>query len=260
MFKYLPDVRLQWRNVLIGGTVTAVLFTIGKFLLGWYLGRASTTSVYGAAGSLVALLLWVYYSAQILFFGAEFTRAYALAHGDGKQPEANAVKVTEEDKAKQGRPSEGRVAAKAAEAEGRAPARRPAPRPPVPSPAIPGYGMATAGADGGGAMQKLILAGAGAVVGALAGSFGAAAMGQESKRPTRKHLAAVELDQRLRNIEQKCGNLSRIHQYAQTASVYERINEVEQRIRHARTKLRAEESHRPQWLVRLGDKIAGNKS
>jgi membrane protein len=260
MFKYLPDVRLQWRNVLIGGTVTAVLFTIGKFLLGWYLGRASTTSVYGAAGSLVALLLWVYYSAQILFFGAEFTRAYALAHGDGKQPEANAVKVTEEDKAKQGRPSEGRVAAKAAEAEGRAPARRPAPRPRVPSPAIPGYGMATAGADGGGAMQKLILAGAGAVVGALAGSFGAAAMGQESKRPTRKHLAAVELDQRLRNIEQKCGNLSRIHQYAQTASVYERINEVEQRIRHARTKLRAEESHRPQWLVRLGDKIAGNRT
>jgi membrane protein len=261
MFKYVPDVKLTWRSAFVGGAVTAVLFTIGKFLLGWYLGRASTTSIYGAAGSLVALLLWVYYSAQILFFGAEFTRAYALAHGDGKQPEANAVKVTEEDKAKEGRPSETRVAAKTAQAEGRAPARRPAPRRrPVPSPAIPGYSMATAGDGGDGKMRQIALAGAGAVVGALAGGFGAMAMGQETKRPARKHLAAVELEERLRNIEQKCGKLSRIRQAMQEASVYERISEVEQRIRHARTALRAEESHRPQWLVRLGDKIAGNKA
>jgi membrane protein len=255
MFKYLPDVKLRGRSVLIGGVLTAALFTLGKFALGWYLGRESTTSVYGAAQSLVAVLIWVYYSAQILFFGAEFTRQYSLARGDGRQPEENAVKVTEEDKAKQGRPSEGRVEAKVAQAEGRAPAR------PVrrPTPSIPGYSMAPAG-HGRGGLRSVALAGAGAVVGAVAGALGATAMAQETKRPTRKHLAAVQLDERLRNIEQKCGKLSRIHQYMQEASVYERINDVEQRIRHARTALRARQNRRPNWLVRLGDAIAGNKN
>ena len=83
IFKYLPDVRVEWRDVWAGAITTAVLFTAGKFLLGWYLGRATTTSVYGAAGSLVAMLLWVYYSAQILFLGAEFTQALAAQRGRG---------------------------------------------------------------------------------------------------------------------------------------------------------------------------------
>ena len=157
IFKYLPDVRLHWRNVFIGGALTAVMFTIGKFLLGWYLGRGTTTSVYGAAGSLVAMLIWVYYSAWFLFFGAEFTRAYALAHGDGKQPEANAVKVTEDDKAKQGRPSEERVAAKAAQAAGRPVRKR------VPPAAIPAYSMAPA-TEPPSALRQAAIAGAGAVI------------------------------------------------------------------------------------------------
>ncbi|MEZ4865783.1 MAG: YihY/virulence factor BrkB family protein [Caldilineaceae bacterium] len=74
VFKVLPDVELAWRDVWLGAGVTALLFVIGKFLLGFYLGNA--TSAYGAAGSLIAFLLWVYYSAQILFFGAEFTQVY----------------------------------------------------------------------------------------------------------------------------------------------------------------------------------------
>ena len=77
IFKWLPDVSLSWRDVLIGAVATAVLFTLGELPLGWYLGRAGTTSVYGAAGSLVAILLWVYYSSQILLLGAEFTKVYA---------------------------------------------------------------------------------------------------------------------------------------------------------------------------------------
>ncbi len=77
MFKYLPDVKVRWRTVWIGALATALMFTIGKFALGWYLARGSTTSIFGAAGSLVALLLWVYYSAQILFLGAEMTQIYA---------------------------------------------------------------------------------------------------------------------------------------------------------------------------------------
>lgn len=77
MFKYLPDVPVTWRQVTVGAIGTALLFTIGKFLLGIYLGKASVGSTYGAAGSLVAVVVWIYYSAQIFFFGAEYTRLYA---------------------------------------------------------------------------------------------------------------------------------------------------------------------------------------
>lgn len=81
LFKYLPDVTIEWRDVLLGAAFTSVLFSIGKFLIGLYLGKASFGSTYGAAGSLVILLVWVYYSSQIFFFGAEFTQVYAAEHG-----------------------------------------------------------------------------------------------------------------------------------------------------------------------------------
>jgi membrane protein len=81
MFKFVPRVHISWRDVTVGAIGTALLFTIGKFLLGFYLGKASVGSAYGAAGSLVAVIVWVYYSAQIFFFGAEFTHVYADAHG-----------------------------------------------------------------------------------------------------------------------------------------------------------------------------------
>lgn len=77
IFKFVPARQISWRDVMVGALGTALLFTIGKFLLGLYLGKASVGSAYGAAGSVVALIVWVYYSAQIFFFGAEFTRVYA---------------------------------------------------------------------------------------------------------------------------------------------------------------------------------------
>ncbi|MFL6415262.1 MAG: YihY/virulence factor BrkB family protein [Bryobacteraceae bacterium] len=80
MFKYVPNAEVSWRNVAVGAMGTALLFTVGKFLLGLYLGKASVGSPYGAAGSLVAVIVWIYYSAQIFFFGAEFTHVYAGAH------------------------------------------------------------------------------------------------------------------------------------------------------------------------------------
>jgi membrane protein len=86
IFKVLPDVRIPWRDVWIGGAVTSLLFTGGKFLLGWYLGRSSTITAYGAAGSVVLILMWVYYSAQILFFGAEITKVYAMRYGARVHP------------------------------------------------------------------------------------------------------------------------------------------------------------------------------
>lgn len=84
IFKFLPDIKLPWKDVWLGAITTAVLFTIGKFVLGLYLGRSSVTSAYGAAGSLVVVLLWVYYSAQILFFGAELTQVYSRKLGSCK--------------------------------------------------------------------------------------------------------------------------------------------------------------------------------
>ena len=91
IFKYLPDAKIAWRDVGIGAFITALLFTLGKYLLGLYLGNASIGSTYGAAGSLVVLLFWIYYSAQILFFGAEFTQVYARRFGSQIVPDKNAV-------------------------------------------------------------------------------------------------------------------------------------------------------------------------
>src|SRR5205085_12390303 len=76
IYKVMPDVRIEWRDVVLGGAVTSLLFTIGKLLLSVYLGRASYTSTYGAAGSIVVLIVWIYYSGQIFFLGAEFTRSF----------------------------------------------------------------------------------------------------------------------------------------------------------------------------------------
>jgi membrane protein len=81
LFKFLPDVEIEWRDVWVGAFVTALLFSIGKALIGIYLGNSAVASTFGAAGSLVLLLLWIYYSAQILFFGAEFTQVYANQSG-----------------------------------------------------------------------------------------------------------------------------------------------------------------------------------
>ena len=81
IYKLLPDVKVAWRSVWIGAAVTALLFTLGKSLIGLYLGRSAVASVYGAAGSLIVILLWVYYSAQIVFFGAEFTKVYSRRFG-----------------------------------------------------------------------------------------------------------------------------------------------------------------------------------
>jgi membrane protein len=95
ILKVLPDARIAWRDVWLGGFITALLFNLGKFLLGFYLGRSSVTSAYGAAGSLVIILLWVYYSAQILFFGAELTRVYADHFGSHVKAAAGAELLTE---------------------------------------------------------------------------------------------------------------------------------------------------------------------
>jgi membrane protein len=91
LFKILPDAHLTWKDVLLGAAVTTLLFMLGRYLIGLYLTRGSATSTYGAAGSLVLILLWIYYSAQIFLFGAEFTQIYANKYGSRLKPANNAV-------------------------------------------------------------------------------------------------------------------------------------------------------------------------
>jgi membrane protein len=93
IFKFLPDVKIQWRDVWIGAVMTAIFFGIGKWALGLYLSSGAAGSAYGAASSLITLLLWVYYSSQILLFGAEFTQVYADRAGRGVEPSEYAVRI-----------------------------------------------------------------------------------------------------------------------------------------------------------------------
>lgn len=107
IFKVLPDVHIKWKHVWVGALVTAVLFVLGKYLIGLYLGTSTLSSTYGAAGSLVVFLLWVYYSAQILFLGAEFTQVYANKYGEGIIPTSKFMKyevegITKKKKKKSG--------------------------------------------------------------------------------------------------------------------------------------------------------------
>src|SRR6478735_7450157 len=93
IFKFLPDAKIQWRDVWIGAVLTGILFGIGKWLLGLYLGSGATGSAYGPDSSLITLLLWIYYSSQILLFGAEFTQVYAARAGREVEPDEYAVRV-----------------------------------------------------------------------------------------------------------------------------------------------------------------------
>ena len=192
IFKLLPDVKIAWRDVILGAVLTAVLFEVGKLLLGWYLSRGSTTSVYGAAGSLAVLLLYIYYSAQILFFGAEFTQVYARRYGGGIQPSANAEPMTEEARAQRGmgRPQPAATAPAASLAPAAAPAPTVVRNVPVVMPSTEQR------------KRQYVFGGSGLALGAAAGAL--AIFGLTAKRrATAKTAATVQLDQRLDNIERR---------------------------------------------------------
>ena len=150
MYKYLPETDVKWNDVWLGASVTALLFTIGKTLIGIYLGRSAVGSSFGAAGSLVLILLWTYYSAQVFFLGAEFTEVYARHHGSraGKQkPPGDALVHDPRTGFEGGSPG----------APGRGPFGQPAPAPAAPSTAT------------GGALSRLLSLGSLLLLGALLG-------------------------------------------------------------------------------------------
>jgi len=104
LFRFIPDGHVVWKDALVGGLVTSVLFTLGQLAIGFYLGRSNVGSSYGAAGSLVVMLVWIYYSSMIFLYGAEFTKTYAMRMGERVRPDEDAVAVTPEARAQQGIP------------------------------------------------------------------------------------------------------------------------------------------------------------
>lgn len=131
MFKFLPDIKIAWKDTLLGAAVTSLLFAIGRTAIGIYLGNSDPGSAFGAAGSLIVILVWLYYTGQIMYLGAEFTQIYAQEYGQGIQPKENAMWVTSEDRARAGKPSQ----KPSLEAAGKAPIPAPStqPRTAVPS-------------------------------------------------------------------------------------------------------------------------------
>ncbi len=104
IFKVLPDVRMRWKDALAGSVFTALLFMIGKFLINTYLSRSDMGSAYGAAGSIIVILVWIYYTSAILYFGAEFTKIYAHKFGKGIEPDEDAVRIVRSEVEKESRP------------------------------------------------------------------------------------------------------------------------------------------------------------
>jgi len=98
MFKYLPDAQIAWKDVAVGGIATALLFELGKFVIGLYLGRGNPTRAFGAASALAVIFIWVYYAGILVLFGAEFTKEWAQRRGQGIKPEQGAVRVREEER------------------------------------------------------------------------------------------------------------------------------------------------------------------
>ena len=96
LYRFLPDVNIEWKSVWVGAAITALLFVIGKFALAFYFGEAEPGSTYGVAGSIILILLWVSYSCLILFFGAEFTQVYAKRYGQSIEPNENAIRIEDD--------------------------------------------------------------------------------------------------------------------------------------------------------------------
>ena len=178
IFKILPDAEISWRDVWVGAAFSSLLFGVGRLLLGLYLGWAGVASPYGAAGSLVVLLLWIYYSAQILLLGAEFSQVYAKRYGARRQPSANAIAVTAEMRAQQGL-SGGNKAGRGASAQDLAGNNAAARRASVPSASVPGASgrLSTPGA----APADLLSGQSGGAVGKAAGD-----VVSEEERPARR--------------------------------------------------------------------------
>jgi membrane protein len=220
IFKFLPDIKMPWRFVWLGALLTSIMFTIGKILLGLYFTYASPASAYGAAGSLAAMLVWVYYSAQILFFGAEFTQVYAYSHGFKPKLQTTAEPMADRMRAQQGLEPKSR------------------PQPPrIVTVTQPESMEARRGA---------MIAGVG-----LAAGFAVGAAGMLSSRWD-KRVQTLAINDRLDRVEARIAHRKASH-VGRELNVIDRLNHVEAKIREAADAARRKYDPRPAWVRRFSD-------
>jgi len=210
IFKFLPDVKVDWRDVWVGAAITSVLFLVGKYLLAVYFRFGSVASPYGAFGSLAVLLIWVYYSSMLLFFGVAFTRVYAQAAGHPIQPNEYAVQMNETD----------RILAGTAQPQDVQRDRRP-------TYIVPRYQPLPASAKASPSRSRMYLAaGAGLAVGVL-GAFGLA---NTPERRLRREAAAMHLHGRFDRVAQRAGGAARLRELLAKLDVERRVECLEDRI------------------------------
>jgi len=242
LYRTAPDANIAWRVTWLGAFITAVLFQVGKYALAAYFKFAAPSSAFGAVGSLAAILIWIYYSAQIVFFGAEFTQVYAKQRGPGVRPSTHAQFLSECDETETATPSPQPPGAKPPKPVPRQqPWNAPSPSRQYAAVLAPHAGTSgpaaraqTAASD---SRQQAILrtyltAGAGLAVGALIGGYSALAA-RSRPRPRRNDLTAVRLDERIKRVEQKVGHASHVKRFIEKEDVIERIDALEQQIRRA---------------------------
>jgi membrane protein len=245
VFKTVPDAEIGWRVTVLGAIFTAVLFAAGKYGLTLYFHYAAPTSAFGAVGSLAAVLIWIYYSAQIVLFGAVLTQVYSKQRGQGVRPSAHAQFLKECDETetaapspedpqnKPTRPASGgggrRFAATAADPGYAAVLGRYAP----PAAGQPQFLVDPEAAQEQAVVRNLVVAGAGLAFGALLGGYGALRARRPMIVPVRKP-ARSALQRRMDRIERKVAHASRVKHFLEREDANERLDEIREKIRQSR--------------------------
>jgi membrane protein len=258
VFRTVPDAEIGWRTTIVGALITAVLFEVGKYGLTLYFKYGTPTSAFGAVGSLAAVLIWIYYSAQIVLFGAVFTQVYAKQRGHGVRPSKHAEFLLERD--------EIGTATRSPELPAQKPARPSARERGGKSTAdygavldrVAGSRRVSAARGNGAAIpsplaaRDLLAAGAGLAVGALIGGYSALQTRRPSA-PAPEVAANLRLRRRLDAVQAKVRHASRMKSFLEQDDVNERLEIIEAQIRNAahRRKLPSRRSPQPNWTQRL---------
>jgi membrane protein len=236
VFKTVPDAEIGWRTTVIGAAITAVLFAIGKYGLALYFKYGTPTSAFGALGSLAAILIWIYYSAQIVLFGAVFTQVFSKQHRHGVKPSKHAQFLSECDETETATPSPELPVNK----PGRPGPRQNARRPDAGYAAVLGKHAASytrlpprpieLSSEEQMAAKSLLAAGAGIALGALLGGYGMTQM-RRPRAVDPKRVAAAGLHRRLDRVQQKVGRASKMKSFLEQQDINERLDAIGAQIR-----------------------------
>jgi membrane protein len=256
LYRTVPDAEIEWRSTWFGSFISAILFEAGKYGLTAYFKYASPSSAYGAVGSLAAVLIWIYYSSLIVFFGAEFTQVYTKVRGHPLRPSKHAQFLSECDETETATPSR------------EDPQRKP-PRPDGSKQAPSQYGQvlapharayrSSAAHSGAGEARRLqqqmllrnyLSAGAGLAVGAIIGGYGIL-QSRRAPNPRTRDVAAARLKRRARRVEEKIDHASRMKSFLEQEDANARLDLVRERIREANRKptLRSAPPAKPKWVA-----------